>query len=457
MTPLARLRAYILPNDAAERRLRLDQIRLAAGAARAGAYVFPICFVGIAVFAAQWASAASVGAWLAYAFASSAVILAGLRGVAAVGSDEPRALERATIAFMAATLAAVTTSASASALFWTAGEPLNHLFFMLLLVSACACGVALAAPYLPAAATNLAFGLVASALCFGEGGYAYNLMGVMALALSAVFGGIAAGLHEHTSALLRLRRDQAGLIDQLRSANAAKSEFLANMSHELRTPLNAILGFSDLMRTEMLGPVGHPSYRSYADDIHASGSHLLTLINAILDLSKIEAGKYELREAEVDPWQVVEDARRIVSLRAAQGVVTIVNDVPRGGLVWADPLAMRQVALNLATNAVKFTPPGGTVRASAKILDGAFGLQVSDTGCGIAPEDLDRVFESFGQGRHDVASAEVGTGLGLAIVRGLMRAHGGDATISSEPGKGTKVLITLPAGRILRLPMQAAA
>ena len=244
---------------------------------------------------------------------------------------------------------------------------------------------------------------------------------------------------------------------QAEAANRAKSDFLANMSHELRTPMNAILGFSEIIKDELMGPSGQPVYRAYAADIHASGAHLLTLIDAVLDLSKIEAGKHELREAEVDLFAVIEDTMRVIRLRAEEKGVTLINAVPHRTLLYADASALRQVALNLASNALKFTPGGGSVRVGLTATEGKLGIVVCDTGSGIRAEDMEKIFETFGQGKHEVASPERGTGLGLPIARGLMRAHGGDLTLSSTFGKGTTALATLPLARILEWPGKDAA
>jgi two-component system cell cycle sensor histidine kinase PleC len=239
------------------------------------------------------------------------------------------------------------------------------------------------------------------------------------------------------------------------NASEAKSQFLANMSHELRTPLNAILGFSDLIRLEIRGPVGAPAYKGYADDIHRSGAHLLSLINDILDLSKIEAGKFELHESGFGLAGAFDAAFRLLSLKAYEGQIALVNQVDPKLCVAADERAFNQIAVNLTSNALKFTPPGGTVTVQSFADADGITLKFIDTGRGIRPEDIEAVFESFGQGRHDHAVKDRGTGLGLPIVRGLMRAHGGDAWIDSVVGRGTTVFLRLPASRLL--PAQAAA
>jgi signal transduction histidine kinase len=255
-------------------------------------------------------------------------------------------------------------------------------------------------------------------------------------------------LEAHRAALEAARQ-------QAIQASEAKSQFLANMSHELRTPLNAILGFSDMMMQEIRGPLGHASYKGYAGDIHKSGAHLLSLINDILDLSKIEAGRFELHQSIFNPHETFQSAIGLLSLRAGDAGVTLHNQVSPHFDLSGDERAMQQIALNLLTNALKFTPPGGSVHAQSYLDATWLTLKIIDTGKGIAPDDLDRVFESFGQGRHDQASADRGTGLGLPIVRGLIQAHGGDVRIESQVGRGTTVVIRLPAALVL--PAAAAA
>jgi signal transduction histidine kinase len=255
-------------------------------------------------------------------------------------------------------------------------------------------------------------------------------------------------LEAHRSALEAARAEAI-------QASEAKSQFLANMSHELRTPLNAILGFSDLMHQEIRGPLGHSSYKGYAQDIHRSGAHLLSLINDILDLSKIEAGRFELHESVFNPHRAFQTAFKLLELRAAQAGVTLHNQVSPHIDLQGDERAMQQIALNLLTNAVKFTPSGGSVHAQSFLDADWLTLKIVDNGKGIAPDDLERVFENFGQGRHDHAVKDRGTGLGLPIVRGLIEAHGGDVRIKSQVGRGTAVVIRLPAQRVR--PAAAAA
>jgi len=237
-------------------------------------------------------------------------------------------------------------------------------------------------------------------------------------------------------------------------ANRAKSEFLANMSHELRTPLNAIIGFSELMTNQFKGPIGNNEYLEYVSDIHHSGRHLLTIINDILDLSKIESGKYELAEDKVDIRSIVEACLRMVHERAESAGVEITCDIePDFPNLWADGRAMKQILLNLLSNSVKFTPEGGKIFINAaKSDDRSVCILVRDTGIGIAPEDMARVLEPFGQAASASTRGTPGTGLGLALVKSLAGLMDGKFELESCPAKWTEARITLPDRRILRDP-----
>jgi signal transduction histidine kinase len=219
------------------------------------------------------------------------------------------------------------------------------------------------------------------------------------------------------------------------------------MSHELRTPLNAILGFSELIASRIFERDPERN-TEYAALINSSGKHLLALINDILDLAKIEAGRWKLEESEVDLHIAARDALQLVAWRAREHEVVLVNAVPADlDLLYADERAVKQILLNLLSNAVKFTPQSGQVTAFAHQDAESFCFGVTDTGVGIADEDQTRVFDSFGQGKHDIAMADKGTGLGLAIVKGLVEAHGGNVSLESKVGRGTRVTVNLPAER----------
>jgi len=232
--------------------------------------------------------------------------------------------------------------------------------------------------------------------------------------------------------------------DASESASRAKTNFLANMSHELRTPLNAIIGFSEVMTREIFGPVGSPRYQEYARLIHESGGHLLELINGVLDMSKIEAGKFELYEELFDLDEVASSAIRFVSHAAERGGVAVnLKIVPEARQIFADKRAVKQMLVNLVSNGVKFTPRGGKVTVTATVKDGII-LAVSDTGTGIAKSDLEKLGKPFEQVEGAQTRAKEGTGLGLALVKALAGMHGGEMAMQSALGEGTIVMLRLP-------------
>jgi PAS domain S-box-containing protein len=231
------------------------------------------------------------------------------------------------------------------------------------------------------------------------------------------------------------------------SANNAKSQLLANVSHELRTPLNAILGFSEILEGEMLGALGEPRYREYAKDIHDSGTHLLSIIDDLLDLSKIEAGRLNLSEEVVNVVELFDTVSRFMRERASHAGLVLSIDLPDGmPAVKADKRALRQVLLNLLSNSVKFTPAGGQITLEAiRELDGGIGFRVHDTGIGIAACDIPKALEPFGLIDSSLSRKYTGTGLGLPITRALIELHRGRFELTSEPGIGTTVTVYLPA------------
>ncbi|HKF71401.1 MAG TPA: ATP-binding protein [Stellaceae bacterium] len=243
------------------------------------------------------------------------------------------------------------------------------------------------------------------------------------------------------------------------SANRSKSRFLAVMSHELRTPLNAIIGFSDLIQTQSLGPLQPAKYREYAEDIHVSGQNLLSVINDILDMAKIEDGKMVLFEEAIDLCQQVSVAIRFVADRARQGQIALDREIAPGlPPLLADQRSIRHILLNLLSNSIKFTPGGGRVAVRAeRVRDGGLALAVADTGIGMSPEHLAVALTPFGQVANEYTRRHDGTGLGLPLVKSLAELHGAAVEIESALGRGTTVRITFPAARVLVQPQLQVA
>ncbi|WP_119462797.1 CHASE2 domain-containing protein [Rhodospirillaceae bacterium SYSU D60014] len=246
--------------------------------------------------------------------------------------------------------------------------------------------------------------------------------------------------------LLHAIRDLRKAKEQAELANKAKTEFLANMSHELRTPLNAVLGFAEIMKGELLGPIGTPAYLGYLEDIHDSAGHLLQIINDILDLAKIEAGKLDLQDEDIALSAAIDRAVTLVKERAAEGRVTIVADAPDHlPLLRADPRLFKQILSNLLSNAIKFTEPGGQVTIRAALAtDGGLDISIIDTGIGIAEADLARVLKPFEQASTGLDRRYEGTGLGLPLVKFLVEAHGGAFALHSQVSVGTTATASFP-------------
>jgi two-component system cell cycle sensor histidine kinase PleC len=296
-----------------------------------------------------------------------------------------------------------------------------------------------------------------------------GLNAIMLLVMTASALGVllvlAGRLYRGAVATLRSRAEKDALFAELEQAkansdearrraeeaNLAKSRFLATMSHELRTPLNAIMGFSELMKNEIFGPHTYPAYKDYAGDIHGSGQHLLTLINEILDLSRIEAGRYELHEEAVQLAWIVSECDHMLALRAKAKGQTIKEVIdPSLPRIWGDERAVRQIVLNVLSNAIKFTPQGGEI--SIKVgwtSSGGQYLSIRDTGPGIPEDEIPIVMSSFGRGSLAIKTAEQGSGLGLPIVKGLVDLHSGGFQLKSKPREGTEVIVTFPATRVM--------
>jgi two-component system cell cycle sensor histidine kinase PleC len=361
-------------------------------------------------------------------------------------------------------------------LLWEAGNPLNHLFLAGMLTGIIATQVVMRINHLDMFLASLlpVAGLTIVRFVFGETLLDYTIA-VLLILYTAQLNLDGRRLTHRVGEDARLRfqvEDLARELEETRdealrkrfeaeTANASKTAFLANMSHELRTPLNAILGFSEIIAQECFGPTGSPRYKEYAGDIHTSGAHLLSLINDLLDVAKIEAGKMDIDPNPLDVRKTFESALKIMAPKTREKhqelIIDSESDTPP---LFADERALKQILINLVSNASKFTPEGGRISVIAsRAPSGDFQIMVEDNGPGIPREKLDRIFTPFNQVDNRYDRQAGGTGLGLALVRGLSELHGGRAWIESEYGHGCRVFVVLPSQPVAaqRNPEFAAA
>lgn len=449
-------------DDTQQQRLAREQLRLALKNLKPNCWLMPLLAAIICVMFAGWVSVPVLVFWFALVAVGGSYL--GLVAYTFPHADSGRLVSRNWQAHAAVGYALFAASWSSLAfLFWRHGDDLNQMLILLLVACTLAGNAALVGASKPLAVIGYSvygFALVINPLL--EGGLIYDGLAVLAFCYVCYMAYMSRQIYFTARDMLLLRDDKNELIEALarskeesdlareraEAASRAKSEFLANMSHELRTPLNAILGFSEMIFSNALG-TNPAKYKEYAKLVHESGNHLLALVNDILDLAKIESGKLELRESDVDLGALASETVLLLADQAAVAQLELATELePDLPLLHADSRALRQILINLLSNAIKYTPAGGEVAVFAHMSatqEIVFGVR--DTGIGIDPRDQLRVFSSFGQGRHDVASGGKGTGLGLSIVKGLCEAHGGRITLASELGEGTCVTIALPAAR----------
>jgi two-component system, cell cycle sensor histidine kinase PleC len=448
-----------------EQTLMLDQLGLAMRNLKLNAWMMPALAAVICIMFHQWIAWPRLLVWFGIVIATCVPLgaMAHVFGRSRSAGAEPRRLTLiATLCYFLFTLG----WSSLGWFLWVPHTDLPCLIVIMLIACTVAGNGALVGPSRPLTVVSFGvYGLTLVLTPLQNSGAVYHGIAVLAVLYIGYMLFMSRQIFVTARNMLLLRYEKNDLIEALarskadsdaarehaEAASRAKSQFLANMSHELRTPLNAILGFSEMITSRIFADKPEKHYE-YAGLIHGSGHHLLTLINDILDLAKIEAGSWALRESDVALDALIADAATMIQPRIAASRCALQLEVaPNLPPVLCDERAMKQVLLNLLSNAVKFTPQGGLITVFAhREADGGICFGVSDTGVGIAPEDQARVFQNFGQGRHDVVTADKGTGLGLPIVKGLIEAHDGRIALISEVGEGTTVTVHLSARRVGR-------
>jgi two-component system cell cycle sensor histidine kinase PleC len=441
------------------------QIKLYRQATRYATLLIPVGAFFVAEACEPWIPRAVCYTWWGVMVAICAALDLAGRYLEKHEERSVAGLKRITRAYVAMNTVFLAAWCSMNVFLWAPGEPINHM--MLILVLACSLAGSIAITSVHPASTLNVFVVHAVFIVAPPALSPYPLdhtLAGMACVFLLLMAGQAVALNVSMTKMLTLEHERTGLVDGLQQAKdesdrerarasmagRTKSQFLSNMNHELRTPMNAILGFSELMRDTSYGATPEKC-AEYAGIIHDSGKNLLALIDDMLDLAKIEGGKLYLRESQFSFAHMIAEATSDAETAAQAKEISLTRKIERGlPQVHADERGMRQIVTNLLSNAVKFTPPGGCVTAFARMEpDGSLAFGVEDTGIGIAPEDQAHVFERFGHGRHDVATADKGSGLGLAIVKGFAEAHDGTVVLESELGMGTRVTVSLPRERLV--------
>jgi two-component system, cell cycle sensor histidine kinase PleC len=425
----------------------------------------PLIAVLFAVASLPWTSPAVTGAWLACVLASQCVQLWLCR--LHQQSDKLAYSHAEWIGIL--TTSELLTAACWSLplyIFWDTGNYVQHISLTGGLLVVIAVRILIAGNFMPVMITGTGFITINIVVrCIMEGEPAYVTLAAMAVVTEMFLIQLARRLQDTAHEMLIFKAERERLIGQLKEAmdqteaarakaeeaNRAKSRFLATMSHELRTPLNAIMGFSEVLSSEMMGPHAVSVYKDYSHDIHHSGHYLLSLINDILDLSRIESGRLDLEDEPVLVGRIGRDCAKLILLRIEQHRQELKQCFPVDEpMILGGERSVRQIWLNLLSNAIKFTPVGGSIEMAVKINDsGALSMSVRDDGPGIPASELDAALGAFTRGAQATRKAIDGAGLGLPIVHGLAKLYGAELTIDSSPGQGTEVTITFPPQRVL--------
>jgi two-component system cell cycle sensor histidine kinase PleC len=437
-----------------------------AGSRLNGVLAVPLLLMILGLFVGVWVPTYAAITWVTVALAANAAVILICRRFKRAATREKFNASQWTATFLAGeTIYGLSWSLISLFSLVSSGQSLAVAMFAIVLVGIASS--AMATRTLPAAtlASTLPATMTVSTYLVVSGGLLEYSLAAISIGAEIFFVYLARQLHTselegvahqaEKDALINELEEARNMSDEARrhaeQANIAKSQFLATMSHELRTPLNAIIGFSEVLKSELLGPMGTPQYLEYARDIHSSGLHLLNLINELLDLSRIEAGKYELNEEAVSLIDIAEDCRRMMQIRAkSKGIelnFSTGNNLPK---IWGDERAIRQVVLNLLSNAIKFTPQSGKVSLLVtRSGDGGQMISVRDNGPGIPEDEIETVLSSFGQGSLAQKTAEQGAGLGLPIVQKIMELHQGRFDLFSKLRFGTEVIATFPRARVM--------
>ncbi len=448
------------------------QLQLYSRSTRYTALGLPVAGFFIAEACSDWAPRSiRLTWWLCLTATSILVHLLGTRieqtADASLGSIRLRASS-----YVALTVIFLMAWCSMSVFLWSPDIVVDHMFIVLILACSLAGSIAISSAHPAVAATTF---VMHAAFIVGPLAASRLRLDTTLSRLAVIYVLLLAGqfyaLNVATRKLLRLEHEREGLVEGLKiatedanrdrarasSAGRTKSQFLSNMNHELRTPMNAILGFSELIKNKSFG-AAIDKYAEYAGIIHESGQHLLSLIDDMLDLAKIESGRVGLRESEINIAHLIGDAVQTSEDTARASQISLSKSLGPGlPRIWADERALRQIFVNLLSNSLKFTPSGGCVVAFARAERGgriAFGVE--DTGIGISTDDQPNVFERFGRSRHDITTTDRGTGLGLAIVKGFAEAHDGEVKLESTLGAGTRVTVYLPIERTRLDQLKAA-